>query len=146
MRHRMKDSKLGRSSSHRKAMFASLVCSLIEQERIKTTVTKAKIARGMAEKMVTLARKGGTSATTDVKVSTRRRAAALLMRKTFVSKLFDELAPRFEGRQGGYTRITKIGRRNGDGAEMAVLEWVGVEPPENKKKSDADVASDDKTA
>ncbi|MCK5849434.1 MAG: 50S ribosomal protein L17 [Kiritimatiellae bacterium] len=139
MRHRKKDTKLGRSSASRKTMLASLVCSLIEQERIKTTVAKAKIARSMAEKMVTLARKGGSAATADVRVSARRRAAALLMRKKFVSKLFDDLAPRFEGRQGGYTRITKIGRRHGDGAEMAVLEWIGVAPPENKtKKTEVD--------
>ncbi len=116
MRHRVVDKKFGRSSAHRKAMVTSLVCALIKDKRIKTTVKKAKVARREAEKMVTLARKGDLAA--------RRRAVSLLRRRDCVAELFDSLVKQFEGRNGGYTRIIRTAPRVGDGAEMAYLEWV----------------------
>lgn len=123
MRHCAIRKKLGRSTSHRKALVAGLVCNLIMERRITTTVQKAKIARSAAEKMVTMARLGTLSA--------RRRAIALLGQEDAVRKLFTDIVPLCEGRAGGYTRVLKLGRRTGDGSEMALLEWVGkkVEPP-----------------
>ena len=116
MRHRKDDKKLGRSGAHRKALVASLVCGLIQEKRIQTTLPKAKIARRAAEKMVTLARSNTVAA--------RREAVAQLRRKHCVRELFDTIAPQYEGRSGGYTRIVRLGARVGDGAEMAMLEWV----------------------
>ncbi len=98
---------------------ASLVCNLIKENRIKTTLSKAKLARSLAEKMVTLGRKGTLSA--------RRRALSILNQQEPVAKLFSEIVPQCEGRQGGYTRVLKLGRRRSDSSEMAILEWVG--PP-----------------
>lgn len=126
MRHKKLDTKLGRSSAHRRATVAALVCSLIEEKRIKTTLPKAKVAGSLAEKMVTLGRDGSLAA--------RRRAISRLMRERPVRVLFDELAPRFEGRQGGYTRIVRLGQRRSDGSEMALLEWVDIAAPAKKKK------------
>ena len=123
MRHRAVRKKLGRSSSHRKALVAGLVANLIKERRITTTVQKAKIARSAAEKMVTIARKAAASETANV--SARRQAMAVLQRKDVVDTLFSDIVPLCEGRAGGYTRVLKLGRRSGDGSEMAVLEWVG---------------------
>jgi len=117
MRHRAVRKKLGRSSSHRQALVAGLVCNLIKERRITTTVQKAKIARSAAEKMVTIARPGTLSA--------RRRVIALLRQMDAVDALFKDIVPICEGRDGGYTRVLKIGRRSSDGSEMALLEWVG---------------------
>ncbi len=117
MRHRAVRKKLGRSSSHRKALVAGLVCNLIKERRITTTVQKARIARSEAEKMVTIARRGTLSA--------RRQAIAELRQPDAVAKLFSDIVPICEGRAGGYTRVLKLGRRGGDGSEMALLEWVG---------------------
>ena len=116
MRHRKEDKKLGRSSAHRKALEAALVCGLIQEKRIRTTLAKARVARRRAEKLVTLARRGTVAA--------RRRAVSELRRKHCVTELFDTIVPRLEGRNGGYTRIVKLGSRGGDGPEMAILEWV----------------------
>ncbi|MDP6631640.1 MAG: 50S ribosomal protein L17 [Kiritimatiellia bacterium] len=124
----MRDKKLGRSSSHRKALMASLVCHLIEEKRIKTTLMKAKEARRVAEKMITLGLKGTLAA--------RRQAIATLRRPERVATLFDEVAPQFKDRPGGYTRITKLGQRRSDGSEMAILEWVGVEAPDKTRKTE----------
>jgi len=123
MRHRAIRKKLGRSTSHRKALVVGLVCNLIKERRITTTVQKAKIARSAAEKMVTMARLGTLSA--------RRRAIALLGREDIVRTLFTDIVPLCEGRAGGYTRVLKLGRRGSDSSEMALLEWVGkkVETP-----------------
>jgi large subunit ribosomal protein L17 len=118
MRHRLRDIKLGRSTAHREALIAGLVCNLIEQKRIRTTPAKARCARSLAEKMVTLARKGTLAA--------RRQAISTLRRKDHVSMLFDEIVPLCEGRQGGYTRIVKLGQRRGDGAEIVLLEWTNL--------------------
>lgn len=127
MRHRKLTVKLGREASHRDALMASLVCNLIERKRITTTLPKAKAARRLAERMVTLGKKGDLSA--------RRRAISILHRPERVGVLFSAVAPAFKDRKGGYTRILKLGRRGGDGAEMALLEWVNYvpEPPKPKK-------------
>ena len=125
MRHRRNDTKLGRTTAHRKATMSALVCSLIREKRIKTTVTKAKEARKLAERMITVARQGTLSA--------RRKAASELGRASAVTVLFDELVPQFEGRAGGYTRVLKLGRRSSDGSEMALLEWVGVAIPDKTR-------------
>ncbi|NQU41083.1 MAG: 50S ribosomal protein L17 [Lentisphaerae bacterium] len=133
MRHQVRDKKLGRSSSHRKVLMASLVCHLIEEKRIKTTLMKAKEARRVAEKMVTLGLKGTLAA--------RRQAISILRRPERVATLFSDVAPQFKERPGGYTRITKLGQRRSDGSEMAILEWVGVDVP-NKKRAAKEVEAE----
>jgi len=132
----MANRKLGRTSSHRKALFRNQLASLIEHERIVTTLIKAKELRPIAEKIVTLGKKGTLHA--------RRNAAKMLASDALLRKLFDDLAPRFQERAGGYTRIVKLGSRRGDGAEMAILEFVDFtfgesasEAPEPTKKSKA---------
>ena len=126
MRHRNQDKKLGRSPEHRKALLASLVCNLIHEKRIRTTLAKAKLARRLAERMITVGRRGSVSA--------RRLALTYLMQKKHVATLFTEIVPKFADRSGGYTRIVKLGQRRSDGAEMALLEWVGIEIPDKGKK------------
>ena len=116
MRHAKQGRKLGLESAHRKAMLGNMVCSLIEHGRIKTTVSKAKEAKPLAEKMITLGKRGDLSA--------RRQAVARLRSKDAVHTLFAEVAPRFAERPGGYTRIIRIGSRYGDAAEMVFLELV----------------------
>ena len=116
MRHQKKTRKLGRTSQHRDAMLANLVASLIKHKRVKTTLAKAKAARPLAEKLVTLG-KGGT-------LHDRRLAVAKIGQRDMVSKLFKEIAPGFKDRQGGYTRIIKLGPRQSDSAPVAFLEWV----------------------
>lgn len=116
MRHRKKTVKLGRTTSHRDAMLANQVCSLIEHNRIKTTLAKAKAVRPVAEKLVTLGKRGDLHA--------RRLAAGKLGQKDAVKKLFAEIAPRAADRKGGYTRIIKLGPRQSDSAPMAFIEWV----------------------
>ena len=116
MHHRINTKQLGRPAEHRRAMVSALVCALIKETRICTTLAKAKVARSAAERMVTLARKGTLDA--------RRRAVATLRDRTAVKRLFSDVVPRFEGRRGGYTLIVKLGSRPGDNAPMAALEWV----------------------
>ena len=116
MRHQKKTVKLGRTAEHRKALLANQVCSLIEHQRIKTTLAKAKAVRPLAEKMVTLGKNGSLHA--------RRTALAVLRQKDAVKKLFDDIAPRSANRKGGYTRIIKLGQRKSDAAAVAFLEWV----------------------
>ena len=116
MRHRKRTVKFGRKKEHRKAMFASMVCGLIDRGVIITTLAKAKVARPLAEKMVTLGKHGT--------LHHRRLAIARLRQRDVVKKLFAEVAPKHADRNGGYTRITKLGRRSSDAAEMAMLEWV----------------------
>ena len=108
--------KFGRSMEHRKMLMKSLVTNLILAESIKTTLPKAKEARKDAEKMVTIAKKGDLAA--------RRLAASRLVQPAAVQKLFAEIAPAMKDRQGGYTRIVKLGARKGDAAEMCILQWV----------------------
>jgi len=116
MRHHRIAKKFGRSTSHRKALMVSLVTNLILQDSIKTTLPKAKQARRDAEKIITVARKGTLAA--------RRLAASRLQQPDAVKKLFDSLVPQMEGRNGGYTRILKLGQRRSDGSEMCLLQWV----------------------
>jgi len=123
MRHQRKTIKLGRSQAHRDALLANQVCSLIEHSRIKTTLAKAKAVRPLAEKMVTLGKKKTLHA--------RRTALATLRHnQRAVKRLFDEVAPRAAARQGGYTRIIKLGLRSSDAAPMAFIEWVDSSPVE----------------
>ena len=119
MRHKYSGRKLGRTSSHRQAMFRNMVTSLFEHERIVTTVEKAKEARPIAEKMITLAKRGDLHA--------RRQALSFIRSKDVVEKLFTQIKDTFEDRKGGYTRIIKTGVRRGDCASMAILELVGYE-------------------
>lgn len=119
MRHRKSGRKLGRTSSHREAMFRNMVTSLFEHERIVTTTEKAKEMRPIAEKMITLAKRGDLHA--------RRQAYSYIRSQEVVAKLFDEISEMFTDRNGGYTRIIKTGVRKGDAASMAILELVGYE-------------------
>lgn len=116
MRHRKAGRKLGRTSSHRDAMLRNMVTSLLDQERIVTTVPKAKEARRVAEQMITLGKRGDLHA--------RRQALAFIRSKDIVAKLFDEISSQYASRQGGYTRIIRTGTRSGDAAPMAILELV----------------------
>ncbi len=116
MRHKKKGRKLGRTSAHRKAMLANMAIALIEHERIKTTEPKSKELRRTAEKLITLAKRGDLHA--------RRLAARTIRDKEILKKLFEDIGPRYTERNGGYTRITKLGTRFGDGAPMAVIELV----------------------
>ncbi len=128
MRHRVSGRKLGRTTSHRRAMFRNQLASLIEHERIRTTVPKAKELRPLAEKMITQGKRGTLHA--------RRLVRRWVDDRSLIKKLFDDIAPRFAERPGGYTRIVKLGPRLGDAAEMAILELVdkGEEAaPEPKK-------------
>jgi large subunit ribosomal protein L17 len=119
VRHQRVGKKLGRDSAHRKALYSNLAGALIEHGRIKTTVTKAKAVKPIAEQMITLGRRGDLHA--------RRQATAFLRSRDVVHKLFAEVAPRFKDRPGGYARIIKLGPRAGDAAEMAYLELVDEE-------------------
>jgi large subunit ribosomal protein L17 len=121
VRHHRSGKKLGRDSAHRKALYANLAGSLIEHGRIKTTEAKAKAVRPIAEKMITLGRRGDLAA--------RRQALAYLRSQEVVHKLFADVGPRFVERNGGYLRIVKLGPRAGDGAEMAYLELIDFVPP-----------------
>lgn len=121
MRHQKKTIKLGRKAEHRDALLANQVCSLIEHNRIKTTLAKAKALRPLAEKMVTLGKKNSLHA--------RRTALSVLRQKDAVKKLFDEVAPRASTRAGGYTRIIKLGYRKSDAAPLAFVEWVDAPAP-----------------
>lgn len=132
MRHQKKTIKLGRTAEHRKALLANQVCSLIEHQRIKTTLAKAKAVRPLAERMVTLGKSGSIHA--------RRTALATLRQKNVVKKLFDDIAPRSAERNGGYTRIVKLGQRRSDSAPMAFIEWVDMaevveEKPREERKA-----------
>jgi large subunit ribosomal protein L17 len=119
MRHRMAGWQLGRNTSHRRALLRNLVTSLIIEERIETTVTKAKAIKAHVEKMITLGKRGD--------VASRRLAASYLMTREAVDHLFDKVAPRFGDREGGYTRIVLTGFRKGDGGEKAFIELLGSE-------------------
>ena len=127
MRHRKDHRKLSRTSAHRKALLRNLVTALFQYERIETTVAKAKEARRLAERLITFAKRGDVAA--------RRHVARFVMRPDVTKKLFDTIAPWYEERAGGYTRILRIGRRLGDGGEIAYLELVkSVEQKEQERK------------
>jgi large subunit ribosomal protein L17 len=123
MRHRKAGFKLSRSKDDRRSLRRNLVKQLFEHDRIRTTRTKAEAVRGQAERLITLA-KNGNAAGEDRMVHARRLAAARLSDPEAVKKLFDDIAPRFQSRNGGYTRIIKLGPRHGDAAEMVLLELV----------------------
>lgn len=127
MRHLNSGSKLGRNPAHRRATLRNLVTNLIEKERIQTTLRRAKAARPLAEQMITLGKRDS--------LHSRRQAAAFLMTADATKKLFADLAPRFAERAGGYTRIVRSGWRIGDGAELAVLEFIGSELKKKEKKT-----------
>jgi large subunit ribosomal protein L17 len=133
MRHRKRTAKLGRQFEHRNAMLANLVCSLIKHKRVTTTLAKAKAARSVAEKMVTLG-KSGT-------LHDRRLAVARLHQDDAAKTLFKDIAPGFKDRNGGYTRIIRLNQRQGDSAQRAIIEWVdfeftpGAEPEKTEPKA-----------
>jgi len=127
MRHRVAGRKLSRTTQHRELMFRNMVVSLLQHERIKTTLAKGKELRSWADKIITLGKKGSLHA--------RRQAFALLRDEGIVKKLFDEIAPKLKDREGGYTRIYKMGWRHGDGAPLSLVELVTFSSPEEKKKS-----------
>src|SRR5437762_10940739 len=129
MRHGMVNRKLGRTSAHRNALFRNQLASLIERERIITTLPKAKELRPQIERLITLARTDSVH---------NRRQAVRVVDETMVTKLFGTLGPRFTERPGGYTRIIKLGPRRGDAAEMAILEFIGYEPKIEEKKPAAE--------
>jgi large subunit ribosomal protein L17 len=121
MRHLKRTAKLGRTGQHRNAMLANLVCSLIQHKRVTTTLAKAKAARSVAEKLVTLGKKGTLHA--------RRLAAARLRQEDAAKTLFTDIAPAFKDRHGGYTRIVQMNQRQGDASQRAILEWVDFVAP-----------------
>lgn len=135
MRHRKFTFKIGRSGAHRKAMLGNMVCSLFREQRIRTTVTKAKQARRLAERMITLGKRG--------RDHDRRRAVGILRQPDVVGTLFTEIAPRYQDRQGGYTRMMKLGPRKGDAAEMCILELVteALSPKSSKSEAVGEEAS-----
>ncbi len=133
MKHRIKQRKLGRTSSHRKAMLANMAASLIKHEQIVTTVPKAKELKPYVEKLITAAKQG--VANPEKAVAKRRNIISKLRDETQAKKLFDVLAERYEGRPGGYTRVLKAGFRYGDAAPMAVIELVDRDPEAKGKDS-----------
>jgi large subunit ribosomal protein L17 len=132
MRHRKRHGKLGRTSAHRKALLRNMVTSLLDLERIETTDAKAKELRRVADRMITLGKRGGLHA--------RRQALSVIRSREVTSKVFDELADRFRERPGGYTRVLKVGRRTGDAAPMSIIELVEGEAAEASKKADKKAA------
>jgi large subunit ribosomal protein L17 len=128
MRHQKHTPKLGRTAEHRKALLANQVCNLIEHRRIKTTLAKAKAVRPIAERMITLGKNGSLHA--------RRNALSILRHKDVVKKLFDEIAPASSERNGGYTRIIRLGQRKSDSASMAFIEWVDASQVVEEKSAE----------
>ena len=137
MRHLNAGRKLNRTSAHRKALFKNMVLALIRHERIKTTDPKAKELRRIADRMVTLGKQNDLAA--------RRRAFAFMQSHEAVQKLFDEIAPRFKDRNGGYTRVIKFGHRRGDAAMLSVIEFTGQEEETKAKKPRRRTAKKDAT-
>jgi large subunit ribosomal protein L17 len=135
MRHGRADYKLGRETNHRRSLLRNLVTSLIREERMTTTVEKAKFMRPHAEHMITLGKRGGLHA--------RRQAASFLVDPATVKKLFDTVGPRFSSRPGGYTRMTRLGWRKGDNAEVAMVELVGSVLKKRVKKTKEDAGKEE---
>ena len=140
MKHRARARKLGRTTSHRLAMLRNMVTSLLEHERIRTTDAKAKEVRRVADRMITLGKRGDLHA--------RRRALRVIRRREVAAKVFDELAERFRDRPGGYTRVVKLGRRVGDAAPLSIVELLPDEAPATKaaKKGGRKKATGEKDA
>lgn len=137
MRHRKTVRKLGRTASHRHATLANLATALFEHKKIKTTAPKAKVLRSVAERLITFAKKGDVAA--------RREVFRTIRDKDVVKILFDEIAPKFEDRNGGYTRVIKLGQRQGDAAEVAFIELVGFEGVQKKKATKTEKVAQEKT-
>ena len=135
MRHRKLTVKLGRTSSQREALFANMVSNLILAKRITTTLAKARATKRLADKMVTVGKKGTLAA--------RRHALSALKQDKVVAELFDAVAPAMKDRQGGYTRMVKLGKRMSDSSEMCILEWVDFVPKAKKAKKEAAEAPKD---
>lgn len=127
MRHNLVHRRLGRTTQHRQALFRNMLSALITRDRIETTLAKVRELKPLADKLVTLAKKGNIPA--------RRKAFTLLRNDTAVKKLFSTLVDRYRGRQGGYTRIFKLGYRHGDSAPMAILEYLTAEIKKEAKKT-----------
>lgn len=127
MRHRVKGRKLSRHTKHRELMFRNMLVSLIKHERIRTTLAKGKELRSWADKIIGLGKKGTLHA--------RRQAFALLRNESIVKKLFDQIAPQMKDREGGYTRIYRLGWRQGDGAPLSMVELVTYSPAKEKKST-----------
>ena len=127
MRHRVAGRKLSRHTQHRELMFRNMLVSLLQHERIKTTLAKGKELRSWADRIISLGKQGTLHA--------KRRAFALLRDKGMVKKLFDEIAPKFKDREGGYSRVYRLGWRHGDAAPLSLVELVTYAPPKEKKKS-----------
>lgn len=140
MRHRKNTVKLGRTSAQREALFAGLVSNLILAKRIQTTLPKARAAKRLAERMVTVGKKGTLAA--------RRQALSFLKREAAAAELFNAVAPAMKDRAGGYTRVVKLGKRMSDSSEMCILEWVDFVPkaPKAKKEKAAAAPKDEKKA
>ena len=134
MGHRVAGRKLSRHTQHRKLMFRNMLVSLLEHERIKTTLAKGKELRGWVDKIITLGKKDNLHA--------RRQAFALLRNEGIVKKLFDKIAPQLKDREGGYTKIYKMGWRQGDGAPLSLVELVSFSPAKEKKKSTVEKAKE----
>jgi large subunit ribosomal protein L17 len=134
MRHRVAGRKLSRHSQHRKLMFRNMLVSLLQHERIKTTLAKGKELRGWVDRIISLGKKGTLHA--------RRQAFAILREKEIVKKVFEEIVPRLKDREGGYTRIYKMGWRQGDGAPLSLIELVFFSPAKEKKKSTVEKAKE----
>ena len=137
MRHRLAGRKLGRTSSHRRAMLRNMVTELLDKEKITTTISKAKALRPFTEKMITLGKRDSLHA--------RRQALSVIRKKSVVHKLFDSLGPRYADRNGGYTRIVRLGYRKGDSAENALIELVGSEVSEEPAEKEVSKKSKTKT-
>lgn len=140
MKHRIKQRKLNRTSSHRKAMLANMAAALVKHEQITTTLPKAKELKPFVEKLITLGKKA--KAKPDMALAHRRRAISIMRDETQVAKLFDTLADRYKDRAGGYTRVLKAGFRYGDAAPMAVIELVDRDPDAKGKDSGPDFADE----
>lgn len=132
MRHRKLTVKLGRTSSQREALFASLVSNLILAKRVKTTLPKARAAKRLADRMVTVGKKGTLAA--------RRQALSFLKQEAAVAELFGAVAPAMKDRAGGYTRVIKLGKRMSDSSEMCILEWVDFVPKAKKARPEKEEA------
>ena len=140
MRHRNSGRKLGKTASHRTAMFANMAAALIKHEQIKTTLPKAKELRPVVEKLVTLSRRGPAN------LHARRQALATIRDEAQVKKLFEVIGPRYSGRPGGYTRVLKAGFRHGDNAAMAFIEFVDRDPDAKGLDSGPVMATEDENA
>jgi large subunit ribosomal protein L17 len=136
MRHRNAGFKLGRNTSHRRALLRNLVTSVLVEDRVETTITKAKAVRPHVEKMITLGKKGD--------LHSRRQALAFLQTDTAVTRLFETVAPRYGDRQGGYLRIVRTGFQKGDGAEKAFIELLGAEKQLDEKRQKRDAVKAEK--